>query len=48
MPSISLLNKIQQGEVDLLNALKVWREKGEISTHFIVTMGEMYLHKAAQ
>ena len=48
MPSIWLLNKIQQGEVDSLNALKVLLEKGEISTDFIVTVGEMYLHKAAQ
>ena len=48
MPSISLLNKIQQGKVDSLNALKVLREKGEISTDFIVTVDEMYLHKAAQ
>ena len=48
MPSISLLNKIQQGGLDSLKALKVLREKGEISTDFILMVDEMYLHKAAQ
>ena len=48
VPSISLLNKIQQGEVDSLKALKVLREKGGISTDLILMVDEMYLHKAAQ
>ena len=48
VPSISLLNKIQQGGVDSLKALKVLREKGGISTDLILMVDEMYLHKAAQ
>ena len=48
MPSISLLNKIQQGGVDSLKALKILREIGEILIDLILMVGEMYLHKAAQ
>ena len=48
VPSISLLNKIQQGGVHSLKALKVLREKGGISTDLILMVDEMYLHKAAQ
>ena len=48
MPSISLLNKIQQGGVDSLKGLKVLREKGEISTDLILMVDEMHFHKVAQ
>ena len=48
MPSISLLNKIEQGGIDSLKGLKVLREKGGISTDLIIMEDEMYLHKAAQ
>ena len=42
------MNKIQQGEVDSLKALKVLREKGGISIDLILMLDEMYLHIAAQ
>ena len=45
MPSISILNKIQQGGVDSLKALKVSRGKGEISTDLILMVDEMFLQK---
>lgn len=48
LPSISLLNNIQQGGVDSLKALVVLREKGEISMNLILMFDEMYLQKAAQ
>ena len=48
LPSISLLNKIQQGGVDSLKALVILREKGEISRDVILMFDEMYLKKAAQ
>ena len=48
LPSISLLNKIQQGGVDSIKALKVLKEKGEMSTDLILMVDEMYLQKAAQ
>ena len=48
LPSISLLNKVQQGGVDSLKALKVLREKGKISCDCIMIVDEMYLQKAAQ
>ena len=48
LPSVSLLNKIQQGEVDAIKAVKLLREKGENSTDCILMVGEMYLQKAAQ
>ena len=48
MPSISLLNKIQQGGVDSLKALKILREISEILIDLILMVDEMYLHKAAQ
>ena len=48
MPSISILNKIQQGRVDSLKALKVSRGKGEISTDLILMVDEMFLQKAGQ
>ena len=48
MPSISLLNKMQQGGVDSLNTLKVLREEGEISTDLSLNVDKMHLQKAAQ
>lgn len=48
LPSISLLNKIQQGGVDSLKALTILRGKGEISNDLIMMFDEMYLQKAAQ
>ena len=48
MPSVSFLNKIEQGAVDSLKALKVFREKAGIWTDLILMVDEMYLHKAAQ
>ena len=48
MPSRTLLNKIQQGVVDSLKALKVLQEKGGISADLILMVDEMYLDKAAQ
>ena len=48
LPSISLLNKIQQGGVDAIKAVTFLREKGEISTDCILIVDEMYLQKATQ
>ena len=48
MSSISLLNKIEQGRIDLLKALKVLREKGGISTDLTLMEDEIFLHKAAR
>ena len=48
LPSISLLNKIQQGGVDAIKAVTFLREKGEISTDCILMVDEMYLQKATQ
>ena len=47
-PSTLLLNKIQQGGVDSLRALKVLQGKGGVLTDLILMVDEMYLHKAAQ
>ena len=46
--SISLLNKIQQGGVDSLKALKVLQEEDQISTDLVLMMNEMCLHKVGQ
>ena len=46
--SISLLNKIQQGGVDSLKALKVLREEDQISTDPILMVNEMCLRKVGQ
>ena len=43
--SISLLNKVQQGDVDSLRALKLLRGKGKISCDCIMMVDEMYLQK---
>ena len=48
MPSMSLLNKVKQGGVDSLKALKVLREKGEISIDLILMVDEIDLQKVAQ
>ena len=48
MPSISLLNKIQQSGVDSLKALKVLQEEDQISTDLVLMMNEMCLHKVGQ
>ena len=43
-----LLNKIQQGGVDMLNVLKTLHEKGSFSCDCILMIDEMYLRKSAQ
>ena len=48
MPYLSLLNKIQQGGVDMLNVLKTLHEKGSFSCDCILMIDEMYLQKSAQ
>ena len=48
MPSMSLLNKVKQGGVDSLKALKVLREKSEISIDLILMVDEIDLQKVAQ
>ena len=45
MPSLSLLNKIQQGGVDALKALKTLYKKGFFSRNCILMIDEMYLQK---
>ena len=46
--SISLLNKIQQGGVNSIKALKILRENGKISNDCILKVDEMYLEKGTQ
>ena len=48
MLSLLLLNKIQQGGVHALKALKTVREKGSFSCDCILMINEMYLRKSAQ
>ena len=48
MLSLPLLNKIQQGGVDALKALKTVHEKGSFSCDCILMIDEMYLQKSAQ
>jgi len=48
LPSISLLNKIQQGGVDSVKALTILCEHGKISKDCILMVDEMYLQKATQ
>ena len=48
MPYLSLLNKIQQGGVDMLNVLKTLHEKGSFSCDCSLMVDEMYLRKSAQ
>ena len=47
LPSIFLLNKLQQGGVDAFKAVEIFREKGEISD-VILMADEMYLQKCTQ
>ena len=48
LPSISLLNKIQQGGVNSIKAIKIFKENGKISNDCILMVDEMYLEKATQ
>ena len=48
MLSLLLLNKIQQGGVHALKALKTVREKGSFSCDCILMINEMHLQKSAQ
>ena len=48
LPSISLLNKLQEGGVDALIAVKILREKGEISDDVILMADKMYLQNCTQ
>ena len=48
MPSISLLNKIQQGGVDSIKALQLLRDRGEVSKDCVMLVDEMYLEKGTQ
>ena len=48
LPSISLLNKIKQGGVDAIKAIKTLREKGSIHEDIILIVDEFYLQKQAQ
>ena len=48
MPYLSLLKKIQQGGVDMLNVLKALHEKGSFSCDCILMIDEMYLRKYTQ
>ena len=47
VPSLSLLNKNQQGVVDASKALKTLYEKGSSSSDEILITYEMYLQKSA-
>ena len=42
------MNKIQQGGVNSIKALKIHRENGKISNDCILMVDEMYLEKATQ
>ena len=48
MPSLSLLDKIHAGGIDVLKAVKLLRERGEISEDVMVLVDEMYLQKSCQ
>ena len=48
MLSLPLLNKIQQGGVDALKALKTVHEKDPFSCDCILMIDKMYLQKSAQ
>lgn len=47
-PSISLLQKIQQGGVDPIKSLKKLRENHMISSHIVLMVDEMYVQKGSQ
>ena len=48
LPSISLLNKIQQEGVNPIKAIKILRENDKVSNDCILMVDEMYLKKATQ
>ena len=48
MRPLPLLDKIQQGGVDALKALKIVHEKGSFSCDCILMIDEMYLQKSPQ
>ena len=48
IPSLSLLNNIQHGDIDELTALKKFYEKGSFSRDCDLMIDEMYLQKSAQ
>ena len=48
MQSLPLLNKIQQGGVDAIKALKTAHEKDSFSCDCILMIDEMHLQKSAQ
>ena len=48
MPYLSLLKKIKQGGVDMINVLKALHEKGSFSCDCILMREEMYLRNSAQ
>ena len=48
LPSISLWNKTKEGGVDLVKALKILHEQGNISKDCVLMVDEMYLQKATQ
>ena len=48
LPSFSTLAKIQKGGIDVLKAVKLLMEKGEISRDIILMVDEMYLQKSTQ
>ena len=47
-PSVSLLNKIQQGGIDSVKAITLLCEKGKISDDIILMVDEMYIQKTTQ
>ena len=48
LPSISLLNKIQQGGVNSIKTLKIFRESGQILNDCMLMVDEICLEKATQ
>ena len=48
LPSFSLLQKIQQGGIDSLKALKRLHDMGKISTDIVLMVDEMFLDKCSQ
>ena len=48
LPSLGLLQKISQGNVDSLKALKLLLSKAAVSNDWVVLFDEMYLEKSTQ
>ena len=48
MPSLYLLDKIHAGGIDVLEAVKLLGERGEMSEDVMVLVDEMYLQKSCQ